>query len=63
MNRATDLRRIANLCRRVAAVPTAGGHRADRLLVTLAEQLDHEAAMLEGQTEPSSDATVIPLRH
>ena len=57
MNRATDLRRMAELCKRMAAVPTSGGHRTDRLLVTLAEQLDYEAARLEGQTEPSSDAT------
>jgi hypothetical protein len=41
----------------MAAVPTSSGHRADRRLVTLADKLDHEAAMLEVETEPPSDAT------
>ena len=40
----------------MAAVPTSGGHRADRRLVTLAEQLDYEAARLEGQNEPRRTA-------
>ena len=32
-------------------------HEADRQLLELADKLDHDAAMLEGQTKPPSDAT------
>jgi hypothetical protein len=53
MNRATNLRHLADLCGRMAAVRTSGGHQADRQLVTLADKLDHEAARLEGETEPT----------
>lgn len=49
MNKVTDLRRMADLCKRMAAVPTSGGHCADRQLLTLADQLDREAGELEGQ--------------
>jgi hypothetical protein len=52
MNRATDLRHMADLCKRMAAIPTSGGHRADRKLLTLADKLDHEAARLEVETKP-----------
>lgn len=47
MSKATDPQRIAELCRRVAAIPTSGGHRADRALLTLAGKLDREATALE----------------
>jgi hypothetical protein len=56
MNKTTDLRRTANLCKRVAEIRTSGGHRTDRRLLTLAERLDYEAARLEGQTEPRQAA-------
>jgi hypothetical protein len=36
----------AALCRRAASVPTTGGHKSDRILLDLAEQLEREAAAL-----------------
>jgi hypothetical protein len=42
-----DLRQRADLYRRLANVPTAGGHRADRILLTMADQLEQDAAELE----------------
>jgi hypothetical protein len=49
MSKTTHFRKVADLCRRVAAIPTSGGHRADRALLALAGKLDREAAMLDGQ--------------
>jgi hypothetical protein len=57
MNRATNLRQMADRCRRMAAVPTSGGHCADRQLLILADKLEHEAAGLEGQTAPQPNGT------
>jgi hypothetical protein len=48
MNKATDLRRMADLCRRMAAVPTSGGHCADRQLLLRADKLDREAVRVGG---------------
>ena len=45
----TDLRREADLCRRISRVPTAGGHRADEVLRALADKFDREATVSEGQ--------------
>jgi hypothetical protein len=56
MNRAEDLRHLAALYRRVAGVHTTGGHNADRELLALAERLEDEAARLESENEPISDA-------
>jgi hypothetical protein len=42
-----ELRRKAALCRRAASIPTSGSGNADRILLTLAEQLDHDAALRE----------------
>ena len=36
---------MAELCRRLASIPTSGGHRADRVLRALAGKLDREAAL------------------
>lgn len=47
MPEATDPRQLAELCRRLANVPTSGGHRADRVLVALADKLDREAPSVE----------------
>jgi hypothetical protein len=47
MQQATDPRQIAKLCRRLANIPTSGGHRADRVLQALADKLDHEASFAE----------------
>jgi hypothetical protein len=33
-------REIARLCRRMASIPTSGGHRTDRVLLELAEELE-----------------------
>jgi hypothetical protein len=57
MNKVADLRGMADLCKRMAAVPTSGGHCADRQLITLADKLDHKAAKLEVETKPPSGAT------
>jgi hypothetical protein len=52
MNRAADLRRRADRYRRLASIPTSGGHSADRELLVLAEELDDHAADLESWAEP-----------
>jgi hypothetical protein len=46
---AASLRRKAKLCRRAAGVPTQGGHNADSILLTLADDLEREADQLEGR--------------
>jgi hypothetical protein len=48
MDRTADLRRTADLHRRLAKVSTAGGHLEDRLLLTLAEEIDSEANASDG---------------
>jgi hypothetical protein len=40
---AARLRRKAKMCRRAAAIPTQGGHNADKVLLTLADELEREA--------------------
>lgn len=47
MPRRAELRRKAELCRRAASVPTTGGHYEDRVLLAVAEELEHEAEALE----------------
>jgi hypothetical protein len=47
MQQATDPRQLADLCRRLANVPTSGGYRADRVLNELADKLDREAAQAD----------------
>ena len=51
---ATELRRKAALFRRMANVPTTGGHRADHHLLTLAEKLERQAAELDRGNMASS---------
>jgi hypothetical protein len=46
-----DLRRMAALYRRAATIPTSGSSNADRLLLVLAEQLEHDAALRERQLQ------------
>ena len=46
METAAALLARAALCRRAAGIPTTGGHRTDRILLDLAEQLEREAAEL-----------------
>jgi hypothetical protein len=62
---ADDRRRKARLFRRVASIPTEGGHVADRALEVLAEQLEAEgggAANTEG-SDPITPSPAAPLRH
>jgi len=54
-----ELRRKAVHCRRAARIPTSGSASADRILLTLAEQLEHDAALRERQLH--GDATDGPL--
>jgi hypothetical protein len=49
MNRAIDLRRKAGLYKRLAEIPTTGGHHADRPLLVIAEELESEAEELESE--------------
>jgi len=55
MSDAVELRRKAALCRRAAHIPTAGGGRADRILLTLAAHLDREATSVEEKTRVTAD--------
>jgi len=47
MSKASRLREQAHLCRRIAGIPTAGGHHEDRVLLAVADDLEREAAALE----------------
>jgi hypothetical protein len=57
MVRVQELRRKAALCRRAAIVPTSGSGEADRILLALAEQLEHEAAIRERQLQGNGAAS------
>jgi hypothetical protein len=50
---AAKLRRQAEFIRRAAAVPTTGGHRADQLMIEVAEKLEREADAIE-RREPDT---------
>jgi len=54
MSDAIELRKKAILFRRIAGITTSGGSSADRVLLHLAERLDHEAAASEWESDPSS---------
>jgi hypothetical protein len=41
------MRRKAAVCRRLAGIPTAGGHGTDGILIRLSEQLEQEAERAE----------------
>jgi hypothetical protein len=51
MPRRTELRQKASLYRRMASVPTEGGHNEDRLLLAVASQLEREAEELDRLNE------------
>jgi hypothetical protein len=56
-----ELREKASLYRRLASIPTEGGHDEDRLLLAVAEQLEREAAELDHrlrQQDPAAGAVV-----
>jgi hypothetical protein len=46
-----EFRKKAALCRRAASIPTSGSSNADRILMALAEQLEHDAALCERQLQ------------
>src|SRR5215831_15416689 len=48
MAHAEKLRRRAELLRRAAGHPTEGGKKTDRLLITMAEQLEREIRVEDG---------------
>lgn len=50
MSEAAALRRKSALFRHIAGIATSGGGGADRVLLHLAECLDHEAAYAERQS-------------
>jgi len=54
-----ERRDLAELCRRLARVPTSGGSRADRVLLALAEQLDRQTERL---TSPPNDDQLLYWR-
>ena len=47
-----DREQLADLCRRLASIPTEGGHCADRELLKLVEKLEREAGAPDGQDDP-----------
>jgi hypothetical protein len=53
MSDAGEFRRKSTLFRRIASIATSGGHSADRVLIHLAERLEHEAALAERQSSPN----------
>lgn len=44
MKNIQNRKQLADLYRKLASVPTEGGHQADRVLLTLAEELELEIA-------------------
>jgi hypothetical protein len=56
-----ELRRKAALCRRAASIPTSGSGNADRILLALAEQLEHDAALRERQLQADSSDRLLDL--
>ena len=53
MSHAVELRKKAALFRRIARIPTSGGSPVDRVLLHLADRLDHEAGARERLSDPS----------
>jgi hypothetical protein len=58
MPRAAGKRNLADLCRRMAGVPTSGGRHEDRLLLALAEQLESESGVKESNERPNEIGSV-----
>lgn len=44
MQNIKNRKQLADLYRKLASIPTEGGHQADRVLLTLAEELELEIA-------------------
>jgi hypothetical protein len=53
MEKIEQMRQQAELMRKAAAVRTTGGHRTNRLLLELAEQLTRRAEKLERRLAPA----------
>jgi hypothetical protein len=53
--KAVFLRQQADLCRRIASIPTEGGRREDRVLLTVADDLERQAAALEERSPPAAN--------
>ena len=47
--RVRELRSEAAICKRVALIPTSGSSTDDQILAVLAQKLERQAALLEGQ--------------
>jgi hypothetical protein len=59
LTKTTERQRVVDLCSRVANIPTTGGHRADRVLLVLADKLDCEATVPESRsTAPAGESIV-----
>jgi len=57
MSKPTDLKRTADLYRRLASIPTSGGYRADQVLLALADKLDREISTSDpGKSREASRA-------
>jgi hypothetical protein len=54
------LRQKAELYRRLASVPTTGGHDEDRVLLAIADDLEHKAATLDAQAMQQGHVTPAP---
>jgi hypothetical protein len=48
VSRTAELLQQADLCGRVASIPTKGGHCEDRVLLAVADELEREAEALDG---------------
>jgi hypothetical protein len=62
MDRAADLRHRAGLYKRLAQIRTSGGHSTDLLLLSLADELDREAAELETNFRANRDGPMLVQR-
>jgi len=56
-----ELRRKAALCRRVARIPTSGAGNADRILIGLAEKLEHDALLRERQMQATRSSPLLKI--
>ena len=54
-----ELRRKAALCRRAASIPTSGSGNAERILLTLAEQLERDAVLREHELRDDSSGRLL----
>jgi len=60
MPKPADPRQFAALCRRLASIPTSGGHNINRVLQALASKLEYEAALAAPPAAEPRKATRVP---